>query len=119
MVKINGVDLPKYPSEFSVAISDLDDGATSGRTMDGTMHRDRIAIKQKLSLSFNVLLNDEVAILLQMISDIFFDVTYPNPYTGGETTIECYVGDRTAPVAFYNKAGVLVWRDIAFNLIER
>lgn len=119
MIKINGVDLPKFPSTFKVTISDLDDQDSTARTMDGILHRDRIAIKQKIELSFKMLTGPELATTLQMISDVFFDVTYPNPYTGADDTKTFYVGDRSAPVGKRNANGDLFWTEVSFNFVEK
>ena len=118
-LKINGVDLPKMPSSFSVTISDLDDGTTTTRTMDGKLHRDRIAVKRKLELKFNAMSWSELSMILQMIEDIFFDVTYPDSQTGTLETKEFYVGNRTSPIALFRPNGDVIWNNIAFNFIER
>jgi len=119
MIKINGVDTIRFPSEYSVLISDLDDGDTTTRTMDGLLHRDRIATKRKINLKFSVLTWNELSNLLVQIKDMFFEVTYPDPMTGVLSTRTFYVGDRTSPVAKYGQDGTLYWKDIAFNFIER
>ena len=118
MIKINGVDIPKYPSTFSVAISDLDDGTSTTRTMDGMLHRDRIAVKRKLELKFALLKWAELSTLLNQIQDVFFMVTYPDPMTGNVQTKEFYVGDRSAPVGLI-RDGEYYWTGISFNFIER
>jgi len=118
MIKINGVDIPKFPSEFSVSISDLDDGTTTTRTMDGMLHRDRIAVKRKLQLKFSVLKWSELSLLLNQIQDVFFMVNYPDPMTGVMETKEFYVGDRTAPVGMI-RDGEYLWFGTSFNFIER
>lgn len=117
MIKINGVAIPKYPSSFSVTISDLDDGRTTGRTMDGILHRDRIAVKRKIELSFNALKWSEISTLMQQISAQEFTVEYPDPMTGTIETKNFYVGDRTAPVGIYID-GEPMWLDVKFNFIE-
>jgi len=119
MIKINGVATPRFPSSFSVIISDLDDGSTTTRTMDGLLHRDRIATKRKINLKFNFLFWDELSTLLKQIQEVFFEVEYPDPQTGLVETKTFYVGNRTAPVSQYNKLGELYWVNIAFNFIER
>lgn len=118
MIKINGKDLPKYPSAFTPTVSDLDNGETTQRTMDGLLHRDRIAVKIKLALSFNLLKWSEIAEIMQMIGDEFFEVTYPDIYTGAYETKTFYVGDRSSPLALI-RDGEMYWQNLSFNLIER
>ena len=119
MIKINGTPTPRFPSTFSVVLSDLDDGATTTRTMDGVLHRDRIAVKRKITLKFNFLLWEELSTLLKQMKEVFFDVEYPDPETGKSETKTFYVGNRTAPVAQYDDTGNIYWVDISFNFIER
>lgn len=119
MIKIDGVAPPKYPSDFSITLSDIDDGATTTRTMDGLLHRDRIAVKRKINLKYNILTWNDLSILLNMISNVFFEVTYPDSMTGVEETKTFYVGNRTTPVAKYDDSGELYWKGVAFNFIER
>lgn len=117
MIKINNIPLPKYPSTFSVTVSDLDDATTTGRTMDGILHRDRIAVKRKLVLSFNALTWSEISQLLNMISAQEFDVEYPDPQEGISVTKKFYVGDRNAPIGVYRN-GEPIWLGVSFNFIE-
>lgn len=118
MIKINGIDIPKYPSSFSVSISDMDDGTTTGRTMDGLLHRDRIATKRKLELKFALLEWAELSTLLNQIEGVFFNVTYPDPMTGIMETKEFYVGDRNTPIALI-RDGIYYWAGVGFNFVER
>lgn len=119
MIKVNGVEFPKFPSTYQVTVSDLDDGSTTTRTMDGILHRDRIAVKQKIELTYNVLTGEELATTLQAIQDVFFEVTYPDPVTNAESTGTFYVGNRTAPVGKRDEDGSLYWVGVAFNFIEQ
>ena len=119
MIKINDIDLPKFPSEYKVLVSDIDDASSTGRTMDGLLHRDRIAVKQKIELSFNMLTGAELSLMLNLISDIFFDVTYPDPLTGLDGVKTFYVGNRTAPIGKIDVHGNLYWTAVTFNFIER
>jgi len=118
MIKINAIPIPKYPSSLSVLVSDLDDGNSTGRTIDGLLHRDRIAVKRKLEMSFNMLTGSELSTLLKQISGTFFDVEYPDPQTGLMEIKNFYVGDRTSPIALL-RDGVYYWSNVSFNFIER
>lgn len=115
MLIINGVAV-KTPAEFSVDISDID-GATT-RNARGDLMRDRLAVKRKLSCSWNALTPAEASQILQAIENVFFTVSYPDPNTGTVITKTFYVGDRSTPM-YRIKDGVPVWDGISFNLIER
>lgn len=117
-IMINGNPIVKTPSEFKVSIADLDDGATTTRTADGTLHRDRIAVKRKLEMSWNALTGTELSNLLSSVKDEFFIVSYPDPQTGVSETKTFYVGDRSVAVAV-EKNGILYWDGLSMNFIEQ
>jgi hypothetical protein len=118
VIKINGINIAKTPSEFSVDVMDLDDGSTTTRTVDGTLHRDRIAVKRKLNMRWNALTWDVLSELLESVSPVFFEVYYPDPMTGQYETKTFYVGDRQAPVAIVRN-GTVIWEGLTMNFIER
>lgn len=118
MIRINGSDIARLPREFSVDITDLDDGETSMRTVDGTLHRDRIAVKRKLNMKWSGLDWPTLSQLLQSVSAVFFDVYYPDPMTGQYETKTFYVGDRNAPVAIARN-GEIIWEGLSMNFIEK
>lgn len=118
LIKINGVDISSIslPSEMKVDVADLD-GETN-RNAKGDLIRDRIAVKRKISLEFPPLSAEEMSQLLNLIQDVFFQVTYPDPLTGGMRTGTFYVGDRTAPALRYRN-GQVYWAGLSMNFIER
>ncbi len=118
IIKIDGVTIPRNPSEFSVDVMDIDDGSTTARTVDGTLHRDRIAVKRKINMRWNALTWDVLSQLLEAVSPVFFEVYYPDPMTGQYETKTFYVGDRQAPVAILRN-GTIIWEGLTMNFIER
>lgn len=117
-ILINGVALPVAPAEMEVGIMDLDNAETTTRTADGTLHRDRIAVKRQIELSWNALKWNDLSAILTAMKDEFFQVTYPDPMTGTTQTKTFYVGDRKAPVAM-ERNGITWWRGLQLTLIER
>lgn len=115
MLKLNGI-LVRQPRSMSVGVGDLDDKTT--RTANGSLTRDRIAVKRKITLSWSALTNAELSKILGAVSSVFFQVTYPDPQTGTIQTKTFYVGDRTAAVYTY-KDGVALWENLSMSLIER
>jgi hypothetical protein len=111
MIKINGVDIAT-PKTFTVEINDID-GDTE-RNAQGDLIRDRIAVKQKIQLDWGPLTNAQISVLLKAVKDVFFDVTYPDPYAGTNSTKNMYVGARTAPMY---KNGL--WESLKMSFIER
>lgn len=119
MITVGSTALTPNPSQVSVDVYDLDDGATTTRTMDGLLHRDRIAVKRKLSMSWDLLTGAQLSDILSAMSATFFNVTYPDPLTNSNQTKTFYVGDRSNPVGVVSPAGAVLWQGISFNLIER
>lgn len=118
MIKINGVSLPATPSAFQVTVLDLDDGEASKRTADGLMHRDRIAVKRKLDMTWGPLNRADTAAILQAVQNEFFECTYPDPQTGLDETKTFYVGDRVAPFAV-SRGNEIYWSGLKLTLTER
>jgi len=117
MLKINGNDVVT-PSEFSVTILDLDNGESSVRTADGTLNRDRIAVKRQLDITWPVMNWLDTSTILQAMSSVFFTVNYPDPFTGYYETKTFYVGNRPVPVAIV-KGNEIYWGGLKVTLIER
>lgn len=116
MIKINGSAIPA-PTVFQWDKSDLD-SESSGRAADGTMHRDRIGSKIKLSLEWKFLSSGEMAQILNAVSDVFFSVTYPDAQAGTNKTLTFYVGDRSAPL-YVVENGIAGWSGLSMNFIEK
>lgn len=117
-IAIDGTEIAIYPSSMTVTVMDLDDGETTTRTADGLLTRDRIAVKRQIELAFPHLEWATLSVLMQSMSDEFFEVTYPDPYTGQEETKTFYVGNRAAPVAFYRN-DVMWWQGLTLTLTEQ
>jgi len=118
VLKINGVEIAAYPSKFTVTILDLDDGDTTVRTADGTLNRDRITVKRQIDMEWGVLNQSQISGVLQAMSGVFFDMTYPDPQTGGYLTKTFYVGNRPAPFTSM-KGGEVLWNGLKLTLTER
>lgn len=118
LIKINGTEIPVYPSEFTVTILDLDDGESTVRTADGSLNRDRIAVKRQIEMSWSALRWSQISALLQIMSGVFFEVYYPDPMTGQYETKTFYVGNRPAPVAL-SKGTEVYWAGLKVVLTEK
>lgn len=116
MLKINGADMPA-PTEMMCTISDID-SSKSGRSADGIMHRDRIAVKRKLQLKWSFLSDVDMSKLLKAVKAEFFACTYPDPEAGTSMSLQFYVGDRSMPV-YTVKNGVAGWSGLEMSFIEK
>lgn len=111
------------PQTLTVSLQDID-AATTTRSANGTMLRDRVAggasAKRKLELEWPAMDVSKAKTILQAVQDEFFFVRYPDPYTGGMRTAQFYAGDRSAPMYSFNLYGRgILWRNLSFNLVEK
>lgn len=113
MIKINGVVLPT-PSDYNPGIQDISKAERNAR---GTMIIERIATKRKIELAWKYLSQEELSLILNLISPVFFTVDYIDP-KDGRITGTFYVGDRNVGALDYIN-GIIRWKDIKFSLIER
>ena len=118
MIKINGVDPPAAPTFLKVTVLDLDDAEASKRTADGTMHRDRIAVKRKIDMGFGPLNWEQTSATLQLLKNKFVECTYPDPETGMFETKTFYSTDRETAF-LVNRGSEIYWSGLRFSLIER
>ncbi len=114
MIKINGVELPT-PSDYTVGIMDL---SKAERNSKGTMIIEHITTKRKIELAWKYLTKEDLSIVLNLVSPVFFTVEYIDPQDNGKKTGTFYAGDRSAgALDFIN--GIIKYKDIKFNLVER
>lgn len=118
MIKINGQDLPVSPASLKIAIMDLDNGETTGRTTDGKLSRDRIARKRQIDITFPYMTWPNLSQILKVVQDEFIEVTYPDPMSGTIETRTFYVGDREIEFAFV-RDGKTWWKELPITLTEQ
>ena len=118
ILTINRVRVAKSPKTFSVTTMDLDNGESTVRTADGTLTRDRIAVKKQLEITFPTMNASQMSSVLNSMSGVFFPVTYPDPQAGGNVTKTFYAGNRSSPAAL-KKNDILYWGEMSVTLIER
>lgn len=105
------------PSAYKWGLQDISSPA-SGRTLDGMMHKERVAQKRKLELSFWGLKKSETARVLQAFNPEYIDVEFEDAMTGEREVRTFYTGDKTAPVWTWTVDNK-IYEKISFNLIER
>ena len=81
ILQINKIDIAD-PQTLTWDIYDLDGENGSGRTEDGLMHRDRVAVKRKLNCTWSPMTNEEISVLLKAMDDVFFTIRYPDAHDG-------------------------------------
>lgn len=114
MIKVNSVAI-STPSTYQVSVNDI---SKADRNANGLMIIERVATKRKLEMSWDYLSQTDLSTLFNAVIAVFFTVEYPDPVDGALKTGTFYVGDRTAGAIDY-KNGVMRWKDIKFNFVER
>lgn len=118
--KINGVDMLPYIEQGGIEVkrNDIDAEGSGRETMDATMHRSRIAIKDEMSISCMPLPQEKAEIVLNVILPEWVEVEYTHPRKGivYETM---YSNNVPATCARIQEDGTALWDGIKFPLIEK
>lgn len=113
ILSCKGVDFTPYLTSYQVSIMDLDVGST--RNTKGTLIRKRIATKRKIQVQFRPLTQAESQIVLNAVSDQFFQVIFKDPQAGSLTK-QMYVSDRTTPFLGIENG---MWNGLSFEITEQ
>lgn len=116
MLLVDGSSV-KDPSVFEWGLQDVS-AADAGRTDDTIMHKNRIAQKRKIKLSWNNPTPTETADILQRFNPEYISLTYPDAMSGKIETRTFYVGDRSAPMRAWTTR-YKRYTQISFDVIER
>ena len=94
------------------------DAAGSGRTQDGNLHRNRVAIKVRLDCTCKPLEQTDATTVLTAIKPQWLEVQYFDPQEGSVQTKKMY--SNNIPATFCIQHGTKqYWTGIAFPLIEQ
>ena len=119
ILQINKIDIAD-PKTLQWDIYDLDSEDGAGRNQEGLMFRDRVAVKRKLNCTWGPLEPYEMSVLLKLMDDVFFTISYPDAHDGEYRTGTFYVGDRSVPMYVWNESkGKRLWEGLSANFIER
>lgn len=117
LLTINGAALPA-PTVLQPGIQDLDSEDGTGRNQQGTMFRDRTAIKRAIHCEWGVLSKAEMSALLAAMSSVSFQLTYPDPQEGCLKTITAYVGDRVPAICSVISDTDWNWLGLSVDFVE-
>lgn len=119
VLKINGIDIMKYIAAGGLKWqrSDLE-SPSAGRTMDGVMHRGRVATKIRLDITCRPLTGAETQVLLKLIFPEYVDVEYDDPMYG-HVVKTMYSNNNPAKLVMVFDDEDQVWSGIEFPLVER
>lgn len=114
--KIDGFNMLPYIAKNGIKWKRNDiDGANAGRTMDGTMHRERIATKIRLDVTCMPLMQGDASMVLSAIMPEYVTVEYTDPLYGN--IVKTFYSNNV-PATYINTT-TNTWDGIEFPLIER
>lgn len=117
---VNGLDMLQYLDGGGYKLTREDaDSSNAGRTMDYTMHRARITTKFRIDATFKMLYTADAERVLKALMPEYVEVTYTNPWLGGEQTTTMYnsTGSATVDTSFGDEKDR--WSIDALALVER
>ena len=118
-ISINGTNITDYIARRGLKWQRSDiDAANSGRTMDGVMHRGRVASKIRLDITCRPLTASELAIVEALVLPEYVTVTYNDPLYGSVTKT-MYSNNTPASYEMVSRNGVEWWSGVTFPLIEQ
>ena len=117
---IDGVDFSPFLLEGGVDVkrNDLESSSAGRTTMDGKMHRSRIAVKTTLQVSCRPMTFEDVQRLCRAIYPPFVTVTYWGPIDG-MVTKTMYSNNVSVKLKRMEKDGTSLWDGLKFPLIEQ
>lgn len=116
---VNNVDIIPYIARGGIKWQRSDiDSPDTGRTLDGLMHRGRIATKIRMDITCRPLTASELSIVLNAIYPEYVTVRYDDPMQGAVTKT-MYSNNNPASFLIIQENGTEMWTDITFPLIEQ
>lgn len=115
--KIDGVAIPT-PSSYDYSVEDLSSEET-GRTLDGTMHKDVVATKDVYKCTWKRLSWADTAQLMNAIDGkTKVSFTHADPRVASDfVTHDFYIGERSGAALNLNDPKY-TWQDISFSFIR-
>lgn len=117
LLKIGNKDLPA-PTVLQPGLQDLDSEDGTGRNQEGTMFRDRVAVKRTVHCEWGVLNRQEMSDLLKAMSPASFKLIYPDPQEGLLKEITAYVGNRNPAMCAAISDTDWMWTGLSVDFVE-
>ena len=113
-----GTDITPYIANQGVKWQRNDiEESSAGRTMDGKMHRGRVATKIRLDITCRPLTASELSTVLNLILPEYITVYYSDPMYG-TVTKTMYSNNNPASYLLKKPDGTEWWSGVTFPLIE-
>ena len=117
--QINSLNILSYIQEDGLTFEFWDiDAPDAGRTLDGLMHRNRVATKVKILVTCRPLTSDQVMLIRQALASEYITVRYIDPVSG-QTQKTMYLGNMSMGESIIRPDGTALWKNFTFHLIER
>lgn len=118
-ITIDGTDITQYIKYQGVTFSRNDiEAPDAGRTLDGLMHRGRVAVKEKMEITTIPLTKTQVSALLTLLYPETLSVTVsPYPRTGSSYTMTMYSNSVKTNYLIHRSNGDEI-QEISFPLVE-
>ena len=116
---VNNVNMLPFIQEDGIKWTRFDvEAPDTGRTLDGVMHRGRVAVKIRLDVTCRPLTSEEAQTVLTAIAPEFVTVRYVDPMQGSVVKT-MYSNNIPALCATVYDDGSARWEGLEFPLIER
>ena len=115
LLKFGNTNMPE-PSSMTWSLERVS-SADAGRTQDGTMHVEQVALKRKLQLAWNNIDFATAKTILTAANPEYINVTYYDFLLGANTTKKFYTGEQSIPVYTFQVNKKIV-ANVAFDIIE-
>ena len=116
LITVNGVVLPD-PAQYQYSLNDVDSDKSGRSTINGKMHRDRIAQKTKIEVTWNTLSADNVKKIIQATNNQTLNVKFLNTYNNTYETKTMYVSSKTATMVDIRN-GKVRYKGLKIDFIE-
>lgn len=119
-LRINGQDIIRYIEVNGISLSENDlDAPKSGRTLDGIMHRRKVAQKNKAEIKLVSIRKSVLDHITSLLRNEYVNVE-TDMFAGNETLVmEMYNSSRKYGAAIIDEDGVIWYTGVSFDLIQR
>lgn len=118
-ITVNGVNITPYIKYQGVTFSRNDvEAPDAGRTLDGIMHRGRVAIKERMDITTRQLTRSQLSTLLAALEpETFTVVVNPYPRTNASKTMTMYSNSVKTTYIIHRANGEEL-QEVSFPLVE-
>lgn len=118
--KMNGYDITKYIAMGGFQLSENDlDSPKSGRTLDSTMYRGKVAEKKRADIKLVPVKREVLDKIMPILRNEYFQCETDMFPGNGNVIMQMYNSTRKYGVAIVDYFGETWYTDASFNVIQR